>query len=397
MGNIFLFLIFLLVFVGVITHEAFIFVLLYLFIGAFLFSFGWLRRVIGHIHMERQFVDRAFVGEDVPVEVHIHNQSRLPALYLQFEEETSPELSGAQLAQQVVSVSGNQQAIIHYALRTHKRGRYKIGPAHIIGGDLLGLSKEQRKELPASMVTVYPRVLPLAQLGLPMQAPLGNLRHSNPIFEDPSQPIGKRQYQPGDPLRRIDWKTTASSGHLQTRVYQPSIDLNTMVFLDLDKRSYLDRNRYQANEFAIVAAASLANWLIENKQGVGLVTNGADPLASNKTLQTVTPQKGQPQLMEILEVLARIDAAEEIPLIPMLQQAAGSLSWGTTMMIVTGQVSQEILEALLPVQRKGLNPVLISCGRSSQRDDVSAMAKVIHLPYYALNHELELEKLGRPA
>ena len=395
MGDVFLFLILVLIFVGIVTHEGFIFILLYLFIGTFLFSFGWLRRVIEKVHLKRNFTDRAFVGEEIDIEVLVQNHSRLPALYLQFEEDTPPELSGTQLAQQVISVQGRKEGRIRYKLRTHKRGLYAVGPARVISGDLLGLVKEQRKVLQPSPITIYPRVLPLDRLGLPMQAPLGNLKHKNPIFEDPSRVIGKREYQPGDPFRRIDWKSTASSGTLQTRVYQPSIDLNTTIFLDLDKRSYQDRNRYQANEFAIVVAASLVNWIIEQKQSVGFITNGADPLATNGRLQIVPPQKGQPQLMEVLEVLARIDANEEIPLIPMLQQGAGGLSWGTTVMIITGQVKTTLLEALLPMQRKGLNPVLISCGTGVGGGDVAPIAKAIHLPYYTLRHELELDQLGR--
>ncbi len=393
MGDVFLFLIFVLITTGIVTHEGFIFVLLYLLIGVFLFSFGWLRYVMEKLHLDRAFVDRAFVGEEVPVEVRMHNQSRFPALYLQFEEKTAPELSGTQLAQQVLSLGGGQKGQITYTLRTHKRGVYAIGPARVTAGDLLGLAKERRKDLDPAFITVYPRVLPLEKLGLPMQAPLGNLRHINPIFEDPSQPIGKREYIPGDSLHRIDWKATASSGRLQTRVYQPSINLNTMVFLDLDKRSYQDRNRYQANEFAVVVAASLVNWIIEQKQSVGLITNGADPNAASGRLHIVPPQKGPIQMMAVLDVLARIDAAEEIPVVPMLQQGAGGLSWGTTVMIVTGQVQPALLNALLPLQRKGLNPVLISCGMGTA-DQVSSMAKAIHLPYYAIRHALEIDQLG---
>lgn len=396
MGDVFLFLIFILILVGIVTHEGFIFVLLYLFIGTFLLSFGWLRRVMDRVEMQRKFIDRAFVGEEVVVEVRVRNHSRLPALYFQFEETTPPELSGAHLAQQVISVQGRSEGQIQYTLRTHKRGCYAIGPARVTAGDLLGLVKEQHKDLPPSSITVYPRIYPLDQLGLPMQAPLGNLRHTNPIFEDPSQSIGKRDYQPGDPLRRIDWKSTAASGTLQTRVFQPSFDLNTMIFLDLDKRSYQDRNRYQANEFAIVVAASLANWIIDHQQAAGLVTNGSDGLASSDRLQVIPPQRSAGQLMEILEVLARIDAGESIPLIPMIQQSAGGFSWGTTLMVVTGQVQPALLEALLPLQRKGLNPVLISCGMGGH-DQIAAMAKAIHLPYFALRHELELDLMGRAA
>lgn len=389
MGENFLVFLILLLLVGIFTQEPFIFVILYLFIGAFLFSFWWLRRTIEKVEIERKYPTKAFVGEHLPIQIKLHNHARLPAVYLQVEDQSPPELSGARLSQQVISLRGRQSGDINYELVTHKRGLYEIGPVTLTSGDLLGVVEEKKKQLPPHPVTVYPRVLPLQQLGLPRQAPLGTLRHTSPIFEDPSQPIGKRGYQPGDPMQRIDWKATASSGKLQTKTYQPSIDLNTYIFLDLDKRAYSDRNRYQANEFAIVVAASLANWVISQKQTVGFVTNGRDPYAPQQDLHELSSQKGQTQLMKILELLARIDAAEQQPLTPMIQHGAGQFSWGATLLIVTGQTNLALFEALLPMKKRGMNPIVIACGDG--RAEGKAYASAIHIPYYALRHELEMD------
>ena len=395
MGENFLVFLILLLLVGIFTHEPFIFVILYLFIGAFLFSFWWLRRTVEKVEMERDYPEKAFVGEHIPIQIKLHNRARLPAVYLQLEDQSPPELSGARLAQQVISLRGGEHGAIQYELVTHKRGLYEIGPVTLASGDLLGLVEEKKKQLPPHPITVYPRVRSLQQLGLPSQAPLGTLRHTSPIFEDPSQPIGKRGYQPGDPMQRIDWKATASSGKLQTKIYQPSIDLNTYIFLDLDRRSYPNRSRYQANEFAIVVTASLANWVISQKQSVGLVSNGHDPYASQQNLHELPAQKGQTQLMNILELLARIDAAEQQPLIPMIQHSAGKFSWGATLLVVTGHTDLSLFEALLPLKKRGLNPIVIRCGEG--RDEGKAYASAIRIPYYALRHEMELDHLWRTA
>lgn len=44
-----------------------------------------------------------------------------------------------------------------------------------------------------------------------------------------------REYQPGDPLRRIDWKCSARSGQLVTRVYSEEQHLEIMLVLDLGR------------------------------------------------------------------------------------------------------------------------------------------------------------------
>lgn len=396
MNAIFVYFILALLGIGVLTREGFIFVILYLFVGAFLFSYWWIRRANEKLELKRSFVDKVFVGEQVRVHLRAENHSRLPLLYVQIEDLTPPELSGEHTAQQVLSLGRGQAAEVSYQMVAHKRGLYEIGPAEVVTGDLLGLASEQRRQVAPDRITVFPRVLTLQQLGLPMQAPLGAMRHTHPIFEDPSRPIGKRDYQRGDPTRGIDWKASASAGKLQVKQYQPSIDLNTVVYLDLNRASYQDRNRFHAMEFAIVVAASVANWVTERKQAVGFVSNGRDLLAPQMMLHRVEAQKGHAHLMNVLELLARIDAADGLRLVDMLQQSAGRLSWGSTLILITGEVTMELLESLIPLKRAGLNPMVISCG-SERNQNGQGMAKSVGIPYYPLRHELELDHLWRDA
>ncbi len=110
---------------------------------------------------------------------------------------------------------------------------------------------------------------------------MGTLRHHQPIFEDPSRIFGKRPYVSGDSLRRVDWKATASTGQLQVKLFEPSIALETEIFLDLNTEAYEFHSRASATELAIVVTASLANWVVRARQSVGLVTNGLDPLAQD--------------------------------------------------------------------------------------------------------------------
>ena len=55
--------------------------------------------------------------------------------------------------------------------------------------------------------------------------------------------------------------STAVAGRLQVKLFEPSIALETAIFLDLDANVYSLRARYDISELAIVIAASLANWV----------------------------------------------------------------------------------------------------------------------------------------
>ncbi len=122
--------------------------------------------------------------------------------------------------------------------------------------------------------------------------------------------IGVRPYQPGDPVRTIDWKTSARSGQLEVKKTEPAVSLTSTICLDFRAEAYSRHLRYSAPEWAIVVAASLANYLIEQRQDVGLASNGQDAL-TDATCWTIAPRgAAAAHLMKLLEWLARVQLAE---------------------------------------------------------------------------------------
>ena len=135
---------------------------------------------------------------------------------------------------------------------------------------------------------VYPKIVALRDLGFPSQSPFGTLPSRERIFEDPTRIQGVRDYQPGDSLRRMDWKTSARVGSLQVRRYEPAIALETAILLNLNRRRLCADGAVPATEMGIVVAASVAVHLVEKRQAVGLATNGRDPLRCGEARATAS-------------------------------------------------------------------------------------------------------------
>jgi uncharacterized protein (DUF58 family) len=231
----------------------------------------------------------------------------------------------------------------------------------------------------------------LHDLGFPSQSPFGNIPSRNPIFEDPSRIQGVRDYQAGDPLNRLNWKTTARVGELQVRRLEPAISMGTSILLNLKLAEYEGRHRLASTELAIVAAASITTHLTDKRQAVGLVTNGIDPHRETNQVvvseaESVAPseaftepdhrpvtmtassapglplRKGRGHLMNILDLLARIDLAREedaLPFQALIHDRTLSLPWGTTIVLLTSQETPGLLESLLALKRRGM--VVILC------------------------------------
>lgn len=352
----------------------FVFYIVYLLVGVYLWSRWATPRILAGVTAGRHFNDHTFWGEPLTVSLVLRNEQPWPIPWLQVAESVPPVLAVGQPVGQVVTLPGRNQTHFTYQIRPTRRGYYRLGPLRLQTGDLFGWH-EFSQELPPAYLTVYPRITPLARLGLPSRLPYGSLPSRQRLFEDPARPVGVRDYQPGDSLRQINWKASAHNEQLLVRRLQPAISLETVILLNLNVADYQDR--YDRPEWAIEVAASIASHLVGQRQAVGLMSNGFDPLqqaeqhfevATGRLISAkaepaepvvVLPRPGRDNLMKILERLARLEKSQNIPFAPWLPNVCLRLSWGVTLVVITPQADEALSQALHRLVRAGLNPVLL--------------------------------------
>src|SRR5215213_11339730 len=357
-GN-FLPLLFVLLLIAAFLRGDFALTLIYLVISALTAGLWWSRRALGQVQVKRHFSGHAFLGETVKIDLYIQNKGWLPVPWLELRETLPVALAGPNSFQSVIHLGPRAEAKFEYSVDGRKRGYYPIGPLSISTGDILGLSNSLVVQTKAEGLVVYPKIIPLSSMEIPSQSPQGTLRHTMPLFEDPTRVFGKRGYTAGDSLRRIDWKSSASSGQLQVKLFEPSIALETFVVLNLNAEDYYYRSRVDSTELAVVIAASISNWIVGKKQMVGMMVNGRDPQTADGRPQSIAPHKGKPHLMRLLETLARVESIENSALVPLIQRQHYQLAWGTTLIIITGKASDELLTEVYQARRWGQNAISI--------------------------------------
>ena len=147
-----------------------------------------------------------------------------------------------------------------YDLIGQQRGYYELGPGMLSTGDLFGFAESTGSFEEPRHLIVYPRVIPIVHASPQSRSPYGTIKSRQQIFADPTRIAGVRPYQAGDPLRNMDWKSSARTAALQVKKYDPAVSLTTVIFLDLNGGLYTPPVRGMASEWAIVVAASLANY-----------------------------------------------------------------------------------------------------------------------------------------
>jgi uncharacterized protein (DUF58 family) len=361
------FLLLLLLIAVLLRADSFVLVA-YVLLGAYLLSDMWTRHLIGRLHVRRTFTDRAFRGERIAVEVEIDNSSWLPVPWLEIGESLPVGLANPPFRRAAMGIGPRGKRHLRYVLACQRRGYYSIGPAVLRTGGLLGIRPVSRKVTPADHLIVYPEVVSLGQLGLPTRSPLVVSAAQVSLFEDPARVMGVRDYQVGDSPRRMHWTATARVGKLLVRRYQPGSARETLVCLDLDRESYSLGQPYDSAELAIVVAASIANHTaVRERLPVGLATEAFDPELGRNARFLIPPGSGQAHLIRLMEVLARVQMSSSAPFQELLLRETLRLSWGSTLVAITGSESEPLLKEIFRIRSSGFAValVLVGPGRSS--------------------------------
>ena len=228
-------------------------------------------------------------------------------------------------------------------------------------GDLFGLDRRYRMLTAPHFLLVYPEIAPLEGYELASRMPLGEVRMSHRLFEDPTRIAGVRAYEAGDPLNRVHWRATARTGSLHSKVYEPSTVAGATLLLDFHQADYESQHEPFRSELAVTAAASIAHAIYEMGQQIGLVTNGRDAadrirqegwdydLRSRKAARraaemrersdrlqpiVVETRRGPEQLLRILEALARVELTDGLSFTQLIAETACRLPRDATVIAV---------------------------------------------------------------
>lgn len=380
---------------------------MYVLLGVLLVSRFLARQWIDSLAAERVCDKESVqIGESAHVTVTVSNRGRLSVPWVLLEDALPQEalrqaparlkVHGAVLS--VARLKARGEKVLEYEVQFLMRGYYQLGPLLLESGDLFGLHRRYRVVTAPRYVLVYPKLVPLEGYDIASRRPIGEVRLSHRLFEDPTRISGVRQYEKGDPLNRIHWRATARTGVLHSKVYEPSCVAGATLVLDFHERSFAGKNALPRAELAITTAASLANAVYQMGEQVGLVTNGRDAAERvrsegwrqefrTRTLArananarrrserleplTIETARGVSQLDRILQTLARLELTDGFPFPELLAESSSRLSRDATVLAILTVVTEEAALALGNLRRNGfaVTAILVMFGDPSEYFD----------------------------
>jgi uncharacterized protein (DUF58 family) len=387
--------------IGLITQQLPLILVSILFILVRGVTGLWGRYCLSRIEYQRRLSsNRVFFGDEVVFEVEVANRKPLPLPWIQIDDMVSSEVSflkgkttpspdttGVFLSN-FFSLGWYHKVKRRYPMHCLQRGYFAFGPSRIRSGDIFGFFSREMEVKQMDYLMVYPKIVSLEKLGILSKQPLGDIRTRRHIFEDPVLTSGIRDYNSGDSLKRIHWKSTARLGKLQVKVFEPTTITDMGIFLDVRTiKPALGGGVPELLELAILTTAAIANRAMTDGYRVGLYVNQHKRFVDEPI--RVPPSQHTDQMRLILEALAYTHSYETIPITRLVQRESRNLPWGSTVVVISAMPESAILSALVEMKRTGRSVVLIVIGGPEPSINKESLT-VYHIPEEVAWRELEM-------
>ncbi len=395
---------------GAITGSQLYFRLSYLWLGVLIVS--WVMSVIAlrgaHLNRSARFL-RSQVGQIFEERYEIYNGGRLPRLWIEVRDES--RLPGSHGSHVLTMIGGRERRTYLARARLAERGVFPLGPTVLVSGDLFGLFPVSRSFPSQESLLVYPMLVEVNSFPNPPGLLPGGeaLRRRTPQIT--SNAAGVREYEPGDPLNRIHWVSTARRNRLMVKEFELDPLAEVWIFVDASQSvqasmpskppefSVQDvwRKRFKFQlppatlEYAVTIAASLARYYLQRSRAVGLVSAGY-------SLRVLPADRGGRQLSKILEALALIQAEGDLPLHGLVEAQARHLPRGSTAVMITPSASDTVFQTADILVRRGLRPIAVLVDASTfgghfTPEKLTVSFRALRIPYCQIKYGDDLTEV----
>jgi uncharacterized protein (DUF58 family) len=298
-----------------------------------------------HLSLDRE---RVLEGDEVTARVELASAEGVDRfeLVLLLPPEARVEGSPAR----ALHLPAGEDQVIDLKLRCGRWGALAIGPLVVRARDNLGVHTWEGHAGEAQRLRVYPAEETLLSLVPPLETQVfvGNqvsrARGEGIEFAD------LREWQPGDRVRRVNWRATALRGSLWVNEQYP--ERNTDVVLFLDTFAEVRAEGRSTNDRAVRAAATLARGYLQRKDRVGLVGFGG-------VLSWLVPETGLRQLYAILDTLLTSDIVHSYAMRGVDVLPPRTLPPKALVLAITPLLDDRTAAALLDLRARGYDLIVV--------------------------------------
>jgi uncharacterized protein (DUF58 family) len=321
--------------------------------------------------------DRVMEGDEVTATIDLLSEAGVDRFELLVP--TPPGLSAeGGRAPAVRLVAGETQAV-ELKLRGERWGVFPVGRVLFRARDTLGLRSWEGVAGEGRPLRVFPSEETLRTLVPPLETQVFAGNQVSRARGEGIEFADLREWQPGDRLRRVNWRATALRRSLWVNEQNP--EQNTDVVLFLDTFAEVRTEERSTNDRAVRAAATLARIYLQRKDRVGLVGFGG-------FLSWLVPTSGTRQLYAIVEALLTSQVVHSFALRGVDVLPPRTLPPKALVLAITPLLDDRTAAALLDLRARGYDLIVV---------EVSPIELVAPAPGSSLELAHRLWRLSREA
>jgi uncharacterized protein (DUF58 family) len=293
---------------------------------------AWVRLAAAPLELRRRAGKGALLeGEDVWVALEARPSTRVPA----------PALA---LTERIAKLGDRRTAMARrgrlyrgtYVLEAVPRGRYVVEGVHATIDDPFGLARAELELDARGSLLVYPRLVELDRLFSESGAHASDGRRL--LLRRPSgfDLHSVREYEQGESLRKVHWKSTAKRGRLMVKELEDAPRDEIAVILDADAGAVAGGSF----DTQVRAAGSILRAHAAHGRRAVLAVNSA-----HRAVARVASLEGD--WLEAMAVLAAAEPDGMRPVVDLLQRESGPASRAFETVVVTARMSGALATRLV--------------------------------------------------
>src|ERR671936_79440 len=292
----------------------------------------WVRFLEKPMSLTRILADgEHYSGDDISVRLEMDVDGRMPSGALVVRERIA-RLGERETA--LVNRRGHLRGT--YLLEAIPRGRYPIEAVTAVLEDPFAL---ERTEIPlpaGESLLVYPRLVDLD--GLFSESGAHALEGRRLLLRRPTgfDLHSVRDYQQGESLRRVHWRSTARRGHLMVKELEDAPRDEIAVVLDADASAVVG----ESFEVQVRAAGSILDAYVRRGRRAVLAVN-----SERREVQHVHSPAAD--WRRALELLAAVEPSGQMPAARLLAQEDGPAARALELAVVTARLDAALVDRLV--------------------------------------------------
>ncbi len=342
-----------LILVAVITSQRDMFVM-----AAFFYILPLISWIIGALSLRKIEVFRdhpsvGWEGDVITVRYLLKSHSPFPHFMLSISDPFPEEFKRTDVSNELICVLSKGMAEHSINVELNLRGDYSLEWLSLNAMDPLGLFRFTKRKKVYSEILVYPTPydVPLFTMMQEDQFGLQTRKHHFSLYAG-DIPDGLREYIPGDPLRRIHWKSSAKMQKPYVMEFEECVGHNLIILPDLSPDSHAGHGKQSTTEYIVHLAASYAREAIRQNYAVRLLTTDLNNPANQMN-------RGNLHMMNILTQLARLHPGPDTRLNQNILELLGRTSSDLTMIAITAYANYNLAEALGYFAKMGVEARMI--------------------------------------